>query len=173
MKTIFQTGFRPANPFEMGFNPFGAFRLGQDDEGWTSESEYTWPEEVPYPTTTYEQPPFQQPAYTFEPTQSEEDEWRSLQQHTTTSTVKPKKELSPLEAIAKGVVTGGTAAAEAYVKAEKEKAKAAQTAARGTTTVPYGTTPIAPGTVAGIPSTTLLVGIGALALVTIVAVSVA
>lgn len=160
MKTIFQTGFRPANPFAMGINPFGSIRLGQyEDEGW--------PEEVPDPST-YEQPA---PTYTYEqPVESEEDEWRSLQQYTTPTSTTPKKP-SVLEQIAAGIATGGTAAAAAYAKAEAEKAKR-----EGITTKPGMVPTITPGAgapSAGISSTTLLVGLGAAALVAIVAVAVA
>jgi cytoskeletal protein RodZ len=160
MKTIFQTGFRPANPFEARFNAFASPRLGQEgDFGWE-------------PTVM----PTEEPTYTSQVTPSEMDEWESLQQSSrtttpTSTTTPPKKgELSPLEQIAKGIVAGGAEAATAYAKAEQDKAKAA-----GLTTKPGMVHTLTPGAtgVGGSTNTTLLVGIGAAALVAIIAVAVA
>lgn len=175
MKTIFQTGFRPANPFDAGINPFGSIRLGQyDDEGWTSadESGYTWPEEVPYPTYTYQETPYTPPTV-YTPAPSEEDEWRSLQQTTTPTTPSQQaKKPSALEEIAKGIVTGGAGAAAAYAKAEAERAKQ-----QGITSKPGMVPTITPGGAvppsSGVSSTTILVGLGAAVLVTVVALAVA
>lgn len=165
MKTIFQTGFRPANPFEAGFNHFGSIRLGQyEDEGWTSEAEsgYFWPEEVPYPTT-YEQPPYQQPTYTSEePMLTEDDEFRQLQQHGTTPT-QTTTTPSTAEQIIKGVATGAAAGAKAFNDAQQQAA-----ARPGAPTAVPGA---APGTTLGMDTSTLAVaGVGVLALVVLVAV---
>lgn len=159
MRTIFQMGFRPANPFEVKLGSFGPYRLGQwEDEGWEPTTMPTETTTSTTPTQSYTEP-------------SEEQEWQSLQKYTTPTSTPKKEEPSTLESIAKGLVAGGAGAAAAYTKAEQEKAK--QAAALKPGTVPPGG--YLPGTVPSTPisSTTFLVGIGALALAGIVIAAVA
>lgn len=153
MKTIFQTGFRPANPFESGFNPLGSYRLGQDEFDWGEEPSYTW-EQSPMPSS--------------DPVPSEEDEWRSLQQVAQSNVTTPTTP-STLEQIAKGVAAGAAGAAQIYAKSEAEKAKL-QTQALKPGTLPL--TPRVPPPAPAVSSTAVLLGVGALALIGITAAAV-